>query len=97
VTGSFVLDESLGEPAQFTVFTHNIENPLIRGISLVSPSQVVYSAHSDSLVAVKLLTLFANINEVSAFLKLFGKDKYCCDVFVYNGRAIHSSLTHYTG
>jgi hypothetical protein len=68
VTGSFVLDESLGEPAQFTVFTHNIENPLIRGISLVSPSQVVYSAQSDSLVAVRLLTLSANINEVRPFL-----------------------------
>jgi len=66
VTGSFVLDESLGEPAKFTVFTHNIENPLIQSISLVSPSQVIYKAQSDSLVAVKLLTLSANINEVSS-------------------------------
>ena len=65
MTGSFVLDESLGEPARFTVFTHNIENPLVRGISLVSPSQITYTAQSDSLVAVKLLTLSANINEVS--------------------------------
>ena len=68
VTGSFVLDESVGEPAQFTVFTHNIENPLIRSISLVSPSQVVYSAQSDSLFAIRLLKLWANISEVSNIL-----------------------------
>lgn len=67
VTGSFVLDESLGEPAQFTVFTHNIENPLIRGVSLVSPSQIVYSEWSDTLLAVRILKLSANISEVRPF------------------------------
>jgi hypothetical protein len=44
VTGSFVLDESLGELAEFSVYTHNSEKPLVRGISLVSPSQVPCSA-----------------------------------------------------
>nr|CAD7397190.1 unnamed protein product [Timema cristinae] len=65
VTGSFVLDESLGEPARFTIFTHSTDNPLIRGISLVSPSQNVYSSRYDFLLIIKLMSLHATINEVS--------------------------------
>nr|CAD7261704.1 unnamed protein product [Timema shepardi] len=71
VTGSFVLDESLGEPARFTIFTHSTDNPLIRGISLVSPSQNVYSSRYDFLLIIKLMSLHATINEVSIlFIKL---------------------------
>lgn len=71
VTGSFVLEEWLGEPARFTVFTHNTENPLIRAISLTSPSHRVYSTRSDSLLSLKLLSLPANINEVIFFSLYF--------------------------
>lgn len=67
VTGSFVLEEWLGEPARFTVFTHNTENPLIRAISLTSPSHRVYSTRSDSLLSLKLLSLPANINETGTW------------------------------
>lgn len=65
VVGSFVLDDSLGEPAKFTVLTHNTENPLIRSISLMSPSHRIYSTRSDALLSLKLLNIPANINEVS--------------------------------
>ncbi|GLG98032.1 Uncharacterized protein GBIM_04671 [Gryllus bimaculatus] len=67
VTGSFVLDESLGEPARFAIFTHSTDNPLIRSISLVSPSQFTYSTRSDSLALVKMLTLQATINETGTW------------------------------
>ncbi|XP_075216970.1 calcium-activated chloride channel regulator 1-like isoform X2 [Lycorma delicatula] len=67
VTGNFVLEEWLGEPAQFTVLTHNVENPLIRGISLTSPSHQVYSTRSDSLLSLKLLSLPAKINETGTW------------------------------
>lgn len=64
VTGSFVLEDHMGEPAKFTVYTHNTENPLIRAITLTSPSQRVYSTRSDSLLSLKMLCLPAAINEV---------------------------------
>ncbi|XP_044735945.1 calcium-activated chloride channel regulator 1-like [Chrysoperla carnea] len=67
VTGGFVLSSELGEPARFSVFTHNSEMPLIRSITLVSPSQVTYSTRSDSLLSVKLLTVPANINETGTW------------------------------
>ncbi|XP_047110046.1 calcium-activated chloride channel regulator 1-like [Schistocerca piceifrons] len=67
VTGSFVLEESLGEPAQFNVYTHNSEMPLIRRMSLTSPSQIVYSRRSDSLLSFKMLTLPANLNETGTW------------------------------
>ncbi|CAG2065475.1 unnamed protein product, partial [Timema podura] len=67
VTGSFVLDESLGEPARFTIFTHSTDNPLIRGISLVSPSQNVYSSRYDFLLIIKLMSLHATINETGTW------------------------------
>ncbi|XP_039277350.1 calcium-activated chloride channel regulator 1 isoform X2 [Nilaparvata lugens] len=67
VTGNFVLEPNLGEPAQFTILTHNIENPLIRGISLISPSHQVYSTRSDSLLSLKLLSLPARINETGSW------------------------------
>lgn len=64
VTGSFVLEDHMGEPAKFAVYTHNTENPLIRTISLTSPSQRVYSTRSDALLSLKMLTVPAVINEV---------------------------------
>lgn len=67
VTGSFVLEDYMGEPAKFTVYTHNTENPLIRAITLTSPSQKVYSTRSDSLLSLKMLSVPAAINEVNIF------------------------------
>uniref|UniRef100_A0A146KVC4 Calcium-activated chloride channel regulator 4 n=1 Tax=Lygus hesperus TaxID=30085 RepID=A0A146KVC4_LYGHE len=67
VVGSFVLDDNLGEPAKFTVLTHNTENPLIRSITLVSPSHRVYSTRSDALLSLKLLNVPANINETGTW------------------------------
>ncbi|BES87543.1 Ca-activated cl channel protein [Nesidiocoris tenuis] len=67
VVGSFVLDDHLGEPAKFTVLTHNTENPLIRSITLVSPSHRVYSTRSDALLSLKLLNVPANINETGTW------------------------------
>lgn len=63
VTGSFVLDEHLGEPARFALYTHNIESPLIKAVNLWSPSQKVYTRRSDSLLGLKIITLSAQINE----------------------------------
>lgn len=63
ITGSFVLDESMGEPARFSLFAHNVESPLIRSLSLWSPSQVEYTRRSDSMLVVKIITLAAPISE----------------------------------
>jgi len=65
VTGSFVLEDHMGEPAKFTVYTHNTENPLIRAITLTSPSQRTYLTRSDSLLSLKMLSVPAAINEVN--------------------------------
>lgn len=67
VTGSFVLEDHMGEPAKFTVYTHNTENPLIRAITLTSPSQRVYSTRSDSLLSLKMLSVPAAINETGTW------------------------------
>lgn len=63
ITGSFVLDENLGEPARFALYTHNIESPLIRSVSLWSPNQKKYASRRDSLLGLKIITLSATINE----------------------------------
>lgn len=63
ITGSFVLDENMGEPARFALYTHNAESPLLKSISLWSPSQILYSRRSDRLIGVKIITLVAPINE----------------------------------
>lgn len=65
VTGTFVLEEGLGAPARFAVYTYNTENPLLRGLTLISPSQRVYTTKSEAHISVKMLGLAANINEVS--------------------------------
>lgn len=67
VTGSFVLEEGLGEPARFTILTHDIEDPLIRGIKLISPSQKVYSTRSDAMLSLRLMSIPANINETGTW------------------------------
>lgn len=67
VNGNFYLEDFMGEPAKFTVYTHNTENPLIKTITLTSPTGRVYSTRSDSLLSLKMLSVPAVINEVSEF------------------------------
>lgn len=64
ITGSFVLEESLGEPAQFVIYTHSPENPLLKAVRLVSPSQKIYTGRSDSSLQFRLMRIITNINEV---------------------------------
>lgn len=67
VTGSFVVDPDLGEPARFAVFTHNGDSPLIKSLTLWSPSQVQYQRISESLLSVKIITIAATINETGTW------------------------------
>lgn len=67
MTGTFVLDITMGMPAGFFVYTHNVEQPLIESISLVSPSGKVYSKSSDHRLLVKQLTVSAVINETGSW------------------------------
>lgn len=63
ITGSFVLDDNLGEPARFMVYTHNIDNPLLKGLKLVSPSHQIYTDKSEIMYQTKIITLTTNITE----------------------------------
>lgn len=67
ITGSFVLDENMGEPARFSLFTHNVETPLIRSVTLWSPSQTQYTRRSDRMLGVKIITLAAPISEAGTW------------------------------
>lgn len=68
VTGSFILDSTLGEPARFMLYTHNSESPLIRGMKLISPSHQIFSSRSDNMLNFKIITVISNISEVSYIL-----------------------------
>ncbi|KAJ1529422.1 hypothetical protein ONE63_006201 [Megalurothrips usitatus] len=67
VTGTFVLEEGLGAPARFAVYTYNTENPLLKGVTLISPSQRTYTTRSEGLISLKMLTIAANINETGTW------------------------------
>ncbi|GAB0087730.1 calcium-activated chloride channel regulator 1 [Sergentomyia squamirostris] len=67
ITGSFMLDNSMGIPSSFFVYTHNAEHPLIQGLTLTSPNGVVYSTRSDSRLSVKQLMIPATINETGTW------------------------------
>ncbi|KAG8232380.1 hypothetical protein J437_LFUL012780 [Ladona fulva] len=77
ITGSFVVEDSLvdtgnmgGWPrrdnpvsSRFVIFTYKPENPLVRRIELISPSNRVYRTRSDALSSIRALTLQASLNE----------------------------------
>ncbi|XP_025837088.1 calcium-activated chloride channel regulator 4 isoform X1 [Agrilus planipennis] len=63
ITGSFVLEENMSEPAKFMLYTHNAESPLIHGLTLISPSHQEFTVRSESMLGVKIITLVANISE----------------------------------
>ncbi|XP_017782720.1 PREDICTED: calcium-activated chloride channel regulator 4-like [Nicrophorus vespilloides] len=63
ITGSFVLDENMGEPASLKLYTHNNARPMIKNLVLTSPSQEVFSRYSDSQLTYNVMTIIANISE----------------------------------
>lgn len=67
ITGTFLLDDSLGAPATFVLYTHNSESPLINSVVLTSPSGVTFSKRSDERSQVKQMTIAAQINETGTW------------------------------
>ncbi|XP_030763099.1 calcium-activated chloride channel regulator 1-like [Sitophilus oryzae] len=63
VSGTFIMDPSLTEPAQFTFFTYNTVTPLFKGLKLTSPSNHVYDSRTDKFIDFKMITLNANLTE----------------------------------
>lgn len=67
VTGSFMLEPNMGEPAMFTFFTHNTVTPLIKSLKLISPSHQTYSYRNDKFLDLKMITIDANISETGTW------------------------------
>ncbi|KAG4074164.1 hypothetical protein HA402_014369 [Bradysia odoriphaga] len=57
ITSTFMLDESMGTPSSFYVYTHNAEQPLIQSMKLTSPSGTTTSIQSDQRLPVKQMSL----------------------------------------
>lgn len=68
ITGAFLLDDNMGLPATFILYTHNTEYPLINSVTLKSPSGVTYSKRSDERLSVKQLMIEAPINEAGTWV-----------------------------
>lgn len=67
ITGTFLLDDSLGAPATFVLYTHKSEYPLINSVVLTSPSGATFSTLSDERSSVKQMTVAAQINETGTW------------------------------
>lgn len=67
VTGSFMMEPSMGEPAEFIFYTHNTVTPLIKSLKLVSPSHQVYKSRNDKFIDFKMITLYANMSETGTW------------------------------
>ncbi|XP_053671814.1 calcium-activated chloride channel regulator 1-like [Anopheles nili] len=63
VTGNFMLDPFMGPPAEFFIYVHNSENPLVSNVRLTNPNGIVYSSMSDARASVRQLSLLSTINE----------------------------------
>ncbi|XP_058116874.1 calcium-activated chloride channel regulator 1-like [Anopheles ziemanni] len=63
VTGNFMLDPFMGPPAEFFIYVHNSENPLVSNVRLTNPNGIVYASMSDARASVRQLSLLATINE----------------------------------
>lgn len=74
VTGSFMLDATMGEPAYFFVYTHRGDSPMISTFTLTSPNGVTYSTKSDARLSVKQLTLQTSINETGTWTYFIKRD-----------------------
>lgn len=67
ISGTFLLDETMGSPSSFLIYTHNIEYPLISSLALTSPSRVTYLKRSDERLQMKQLSIEAQINETGSW------------------------------
>lgn len=67
ITGSFMLDSTLGKPSQFTFFTYNSVTPLIRSLKLISPSHQAFTERNDRFIDFKMIGLTANISETGTW------------------------------
>ncbi|XP_059491187.1 calcium-activated chloride channel regulator 1-like [Neocloeon triangulifer] len=67
VTGTFVVPPGLGEPSQVHVYLHQSIIPLVKQVTLVSPSQRTYNSKSDELLNIKILKINAIINETGTW------------------------------
>lgn len=67
ITGTFLLDDNMGSPANFLIYTHSAEIPLINSVNLNSPSGYVYSKRSDERLSVKQMIIEAPINETGTW------------------------------
>ncbi|CAH1957494.1 unnamed protein product [Acanthoscelides obtectus] len=67
ITGSFMLDPNMGEPAQFVFYTHNTIAPLIKSLRLISPSHQEFSERHDKWLDAKMIALNANISETGTW------------------------------
>ncbi|XP_049534679.1 calcium-activated chloride channel regulator 1-like [Anopheles darlingi] len=63
VTGNFMLDPFMGPPAEFFIYVHNSENPLVSNVRLTNPNGIVYGSMSDARASVRQLSLLSTINE----------------------------------
>ncbi|XP_066158992.1 calcium-activated chloride channel regulator 4-like [Euwallacea fornicatus] len=67
ISGTFIMDPSLTEPAQFTFFTYNNYAPLFKGLKLTSPSNHLYDTRMDIFIDFKMITLNANLSETGTW------------------------------
>lgn len=67
ITGTFLLNENMGAPSSFLLYTHSSEAPLITSMTLISPSDVRYSTQTHEHLSVKQLTIDAMINETGTW------------------------------
>ncbi|KAL1497887.1 hypothetical protein ABEB36_008773 [Hypothenemus hampei] len=63
VSGTFIMDPSMTEPAKFIFFTYHNYAPLFKGLKLTSPSNHVYDTRTDVYIDFKMITLNANLSE----------------------------------
>ena len=61
------MDNHLGQPVRFAIYTHNIDLPLIKVMQLISPSNVVYSTKSGIFLGAKILSIHSNISETGTW------------------------------
>lgn len=67
ITSTFMLDESMGTPSSFYVYTHNFEHPLIQSMKLTSPSGMTTSIRSDQRLPVKQMSLSTVIADMGTW------------------------------
>lgn len=67
ITGSFLVDDTMGVPSVFLIYTHSTEYPLINSAILNSPNGIRYFKRSDERLSVKQLSIEAQINETGSW------------------------------